>query len=476
VELWDYLLLARRQWWIILVSVLLAVGAATLLTLTATPRYSATIKMFVSSSAQDPAVAFQGGAFTQQRAKSYADLLRSERIANAVIQKLALRTTVKKLRSEVHAEAAPDTVMIKATVTDPTPVQAQRIANALGQQLSVLVAELERTSSKSPVPVKVTMVDSAALPRTPVSPRPLRDLLVALAAGLLLGFGFTVVRERLDRSVRSAEKLNALTQAPVLGVIGHDPKAGKRPLVVHIESHAARSEAFRQLRTSLQYVDVEASAKRIVVTSCNPGEGKTSTTSNLAITLAQAGQRVVVVDADLRQPLLSKYLGIEGAAGLTDVLVGRAELDDVLQSWGDLPMHVLPSGPIPPNPSELLGSRQMEELIDELQTRADLVLFDTPPLLPVTDPVVLTRHCDGALLVVKHGSTQHAQVKRAVTMLGHTNARLLGVLLNMVPKKGAGADDYGYGYGTYAPHSGTPESVQQEPVPPVTVGAAGNGQ
>jgi capsular exopolysaccharide synthesis family protein len=471
VELRDYLVLARRQWWIILASVLLAVAVATLVTLRMTPRYGATIKMFVSSGVQDPAALYQGGMFTQQRAKSYADLLRSQRIATAVIRDLGLRITVEELRSEVHAEAAPDTVMIEATVTDPSPVRAQQIANALGHELSVLVSDLERTSNKSPVPVKVTLIDSADLPRTPVSPRPLLNLFLALVAGLLFGFGVTVMRERLDRSVRSTEKLTELTGAPILGVIGHDPKAGKRPLIVHIESYAPRSEAFRQLRTSLQFIDVGAPTKRIVVTSCRAGEGKTTTVSNLAITLAQAGQRVLVVDADLRKPLLSDYLGIEGAAGLTDVLIGRADLDDVLQPWGDLPMQVLPSGPIPPNPSELLGSVQMKELIDKLQARADIVLFDVPPLLPVTDAVVLTRLCDGALLIARYGSTQQGQVRRAVAMLADVDARLLGVLLNMVPTKGLEAYQSGYGYG-YG-HEHRPPSLTPEPAGLIEAGATG---
>jgi capsular exopolysaccharide synthesis family protein len=447
VEFRDYLLLARRQWWIIVISTLLAVAAAALVTRMTTPQYAATIKLFVSSGrTEDQAAVYQGGAFAQQRAKSYADLLKSQRIASAVIRDLGLRTSPHMLQSQVHTEIVPDTVMLKATVIDPVPVRAQQIANALGRELSALVGDLERSSKDSPSPVKVTLVDSADLPREPASPRVIRNLLSALGVGLLLGFGFTVARERLDRSVKSIETLSEITGAPTLGVIGHDPKAGERPLVVHLDSHAPRSEAFRQFRTSLQFIDVGAPAKRIVVTSCKPGEGKSTTVSNLAITLAQAGQRVAVVDADLRRPRLSDYLGIEGAVGLTDVLIGRVDLEEVLQPWGDLPLLVLPSGPIPPNPSELLGSAQMEALLERLSSRTDIVLFDVPPLLPITDAVILARLCDGAVLIARYGSTHREQIRRAVSMLVNVDARLLGTLLNMAPSKGA--DTYQYSYST----------------------------
>lgn len=466
MEFRDYLLLARRRWWIIVVSALLAVAGTLGATRLMTPQYAATIKLFVSSgSAQDPSVVYQGGAFTQQRAKSYADLLESQRIAAAVVRDLGLRMTPRELQSRVKTEIVPDTVMLRATVVDPSPVRAQQVANALGQELSLLVENLERSNAQGPAPVRVTLVDPADLPREPASPQPIRNLLCALGVGLLLGFGFTVARERLDRSVKSIDTLGELADAPTLGVIGHDAKAGKRPLVVHLDSYAPRSEAFRQLRTNLQFIDVGVATKRIVVTSCKPGEGKSTTVSNLAITLAQAGQRVVVVDADLRRPRLHDYLGIEGAAGLTDVLIGRAGVDEVLQPWGDLPMRILPSGPIPPNPSELLGSARMAELLDELSNRADIVLFDAPPLLPITDAVVLARLCDGAVLIARYGSTHREQIRRAVAMLADVDARLLGTLLNMVPTKGADAYHYGYAQTSY--------DHRPRPLAPETSGSGG---
>lgn len=439
MDLRDYLSLARRQWWLIALSAILSVGAAILITANMTPKYVATIKLFVSSGRTENATAlYEGATFTQERAKSYADLMRSRRLALAVIHDLRLTVGPDELLSRVEAQVVPETVMIKATVSDSSPQRAQRVADAMGNELSVLVDTLERSSKTGPAPVKVTMVDAADLPATPVSPRPLRAVLSALGTGLLLGFGFTVVRERLDRSVKSGDRLTELTGTPSLGVVGHDHRAGKYPLVVQIAPHAARSEAFRQIRTSLQFIDAQAATKRIIVTSCGAGEGKSTVVSNLAVTFAQAGQRVIVVDADLRGPQLFDHFGIDGSAGLTDVLIQRATLDDVLQPWEDLPLQVLASGPVPPNPSELLGSAQMAALLDQLGARADIVLFDAPPLLPVTDAVVLARRCDGAVLVARHGATRGEHVRRVTALMADVDVRLIGTVLNMAPPSGSG--------------------------------------
>lgn len=448
MELRDYLLLLRRRWRIILIAVLLSVTAAAVVTYRMTPHYTASVKLFVSPGGlRDPLAVYQGGHFAEQRTKSYADLMRSHRVLDAVVRRLDLPTTPERLQRRVATEVVPDTVMFKATVSDPSPERAARIADALAAELIAFVERLERPASGSGAPVRVTLIDPATTPVTPAYPRPLYNLLGALAAGLLAGFGVAVARERLDRSVKSAERLTELTGAPTLGVVCYDAKAPKLPLITHLEPRSARTEAFRQLRTGLLFVDAEAAARSIVVTSCRAAEGKSTTVSNLAISLAQTGRRVVLVDADLRRPCLAGYLGIEGAAGLTDVLVGRAVLTDVLQPWGDLPLRVLPSGPIPPNPSELLGSARMRTLLGHLTANADVVLFDAPPSLPVTDAVVLARQCDGAILVVRQGVTTEDQIRRVTGMFADVDARLLGAVLNMVPSKGPDADPYGYGYG-----------------------------
>ena len=236
---------------------------------------------------------------------------------------------------------------------------------------------------------------------------------------------------------------------PVLGIIPEDNEARANPLI-SAEQGNLRAEAYRQVRTNLQFIDVERSVKSVVITSAIPDEGKSTTACNLAIAFARTGARVLLVEADLRRPRTADYLGIEGAVGLTNVLLGQVPVGDVLQTWGTLPLKVLPSGPIPPNPSELLGSTPMIELVRLLGSHADIVILDAPPLLPVTDAAVLSTVCDGALIVARHGHTRRDQLAAADEAVTKVGGRVLGVLLNRVPRRGAGKGyGYEYGYGYY---------------------------
>ncbi|MFW8745217.1 CpsD/CapB family tyrosine-protein kinase, partial [Mesorhizobium japonicum] len=222
----------------------------------------------------------------------------------------------------------------------------------------------------------------------------------------------------------------------------------RRPLIVHDDPNSARAEAFRSLRTNLQFLDVEGGPRSFVIASAIPEEGKTTTAANLAIAIAQSGARVAVVDADLRRPRLAGYLGLEGAVGLSDVLIGRVPLTDALQPWGNVPLMVLPAGTRPPNPSELLGSRAMELLLQVLEREFDTVLIDVPPLLPVTDGALLAKQTRGALLLVAAGRVRRDELAGAIRALENVDAHLSGLILTMLPVKGP--DAYGrYGYGRY---------------------------
>jgi len=280
----------------------------------------------------------------------------------------------------------------------------------------------------------------------PVAPKPLRNLGLGLLLGLLVGVGLAVLRERLDTTVKSNAVLTELTSAPTLGTVVFDPSAKRAPLVAQAGGRSPRSEAFRQLRTNLQFINVDQPPRVVVVTSSVPDEGKSSTAVNLAMSIAQAGRTVLLVEGDLRRPRAAEYLGLEGAVGLTNVLVGQVGVDDVLQPWGVGGLWVLPSGSIPPNPSELLASQNMIELLDSLRTRFDVVVIDSPPLLPVTDGAVTAARADGALLVVRYGSTTRAQVSAAAAALHAVDAKLLGCVMNMVSPKDSEAYSYAYDY------------------------------
>ncbi len=320
-------------------------------------------------------------------------------------------------------------------------------------------------------PVSVSVVQGADLPQSPASPHPAANLALGLAVGLALGIALATVRDAVDTRVEDAEGLQAVTGLPLLGTTAQDDASAQQPLIVHVDPRSPRAEAFRDLRTNLAFVDVDHPPRSLVMTSAVAGEGKSTTTSNLAIALAQSGQRVVLVDGDLRRPSIATYLGLEGAVGLTDVLSGRVDLDDALQSWGTDGLTVLPSGPTPPNPSEsLLGSMQMRTLLQNLESRADMVLIDAPPLLAVTDAAVLSRLASGCVLVVRARVTKKEQVARAMEALHRVDARVFGTVLTRAHLRKT--DAYGYSYRSAVPdhggQAGWPERLS-EPAPELLV-------
>ncbi|RGA00541.1 polysaccharide biosynthesis tyrosine autokinase [Microbispora triticiradicis] len=467
MELLYYARLMRRYWPLLLLSVLAGVGTAHVVTVNTPPKYLASITMLVSADARDGGLstALQAGALSQQRVQSYATLLTSRQ----VVGRIARGEDVTDLQARITADAIPDTTLLRATVADSVPVRAAARANTLGATFAALIDRIERPTPKSPPTIRVTVIDEAEVPREPVAPQPLTNMALGALIALFAAVSGLVLRDRLDTTVKTAETLQKVARSSILGVIGYERDAKRHPLILRDQGRSSRSEAFRSLRTNLQFIGVDRQPKSLVVTSCLPGEGKSSTSANLAITMAQAGWRVVLVDADLRRPSVPRYLGIEGGTGLTDVLIERARLHDVIQTWGQQGLSVLPSGRIPPNPSELLGSRGMRTVLAQLTEEYDMVIIDAPPLLPVTDAAALGAICDGALLVVRHGKTRREQVLRAAELLSSINARLVGTVLNFVPAKHGSYYGYGYGYGygyDAAAQEATPETPQpQAPIP-----------
>jgi capsular exopolysaccharide synthesis family protein len=434
----DYLRVLRERWIIILTAVLLGLGSAAGVWLLRPPEYTAALTMYVSAQTADTtSTAYQGAQLSEQRVKSYVELVTSPRVSQEVIASLRLAELPDDLVERVTATSSIDSVLIDITVTDRSPEQAARIANAVGQSLTRLVNELERPVSAAALPpVAVRMVQPAAPPIEPSSTSLPVLLALGLVAGLAIGGGTALVRNALDTSIKAPEQLRHVTRAPNLGVIAFDPHVPKRPLTVHEDQQAPRAEAFRQLRTNLQFIDVDHPPKVIVVTSSLPYEGKTTTLANLAIALASAGGRILVIEADLRRPRLADLLGLDRAVGLTSVLAGRLGPAQAIQHWAGGGIDVLASGPLPPNPSELLASQQMVRLLGELRTEYDTVLIDTPPLLPVTDAAAVAPATDGVVLVCRFKATSSEQVAEAVEALPSASTVLLGTVLTMVPPTG----------------------------------------
>lgn len=449
MELRDYLKVLRRRWISILVIAGVCAGAAALITAVQTPMYASNARLFVSTSETDTATAAAGGQFSTQRVKSYADLITSRELAARVAADLGLDTDPDELAEHVAAAVSIETVNLTVTVTDTDPRKAQQLAQVYAEQLVDLVRELETPSGGTTAPIKATVVDAASYSEVPVSPQPLRNVAIGLAVGMLLGFGLAMLRQALDTRVTSPDDVAELTDRPVLGAINLDPDTRETPLVSALPPHSPRAEAFRVLRTNLQFVDVDSKNKVFVLSSAMPEEGKTTTSVNLAISLAQAGVRTLLIEGDLRRPRAAQQLGLDGAIGVTSVLVGRVAWPDAVAHHDASGLDFLAAGPVPPNPAELLQSRAMHDMLAEQREKYDVVIIDAPPLLPVTDAALLAAQADGAILVLRHGKVTREQVRLSNDRLEQVDASLVGVVLNMVPSKGSG---YGYGYG-YAPAS-----------------------
>jgi capsular exopolysaccharide synthesis family protein len=454
VELQDYLNVIRKRWMIIAAVTLVTLGLAAAFTALTPRTYAATTQFYISTSGDDTLSLQQGNTFSQSKVKTYAQLLQTGKVLNPVIEKSGVDTTAARLGPQITSSIPLDTSLIDVTVTGSSPDAALRVARAIDDVFPKIIADYEsRPGKESPVQVRVS--EDAEAQTTPVSPKPTRNLALGLVLGLLLGFGAALLRDVLDKSVKSQRDLETVTDRTILGGIAFDTDASAHPLIVQVDPRSQRAEAFRSLRTNLQFIDVANPPKSIVVTSSLPGEGKSTTTANLALSLAETGLKVVVIEGDLRRPRLLDYLGFEGSVGLTDVLVGRVDVEDVLQPFGRTGLRLLGAGPIPPNPSELLGSANMEQLVADLSERYDYVLIDAPPLLPVTDAAVLSTIVDGALVVVGAGVAQREHVRRALESLEAVNGSVLGLILNRVKIK-----DLGSGYGTYE-YDYRPESERQ---------------
>ena len=314
----------------------------------------------------------------------------------------------------------------------------------------------------------IHLVDAALPPVDPVRPKKGLNIALGVLGGVVLGIMFSFVQEGLDHSIKNAEEVESLLNIPALAVVPLQRQAesakwkiaanksklriGENSVVLAISNspQSVLAEAFRTLRTSILLSLAPNPPKSILVTSSEAGEGKTTTASNLAQSLAQRKARVVIVDGDLRKGGIAKSLGVENTKGLSTVLTGNDNLNDALQQFAPQPnLWVLPSGPVPPNPAELVGSDRMAEIFSELGNQFDHVIIDSPPVLAVTDGTILAGLVDGVVLVAESGHTHRAGLMRTRAILDNAGAHILGVVLNKLDRRREGYYGYGYGHRYY---------------------------
>lgn len=469
----EYLGVLRKYWMTIAVTTVVALILALVVTMLTTPRYLASSQVFVSVRGGEDSVSslVAGRNFSAEQVTSYTELVTSPRVLDPVIEELGLANTAQSLGELVTADRPKGTVLINISVEHTSPSIAANAANGIAASLAKVVPDLETEEGSETSPVEISTIRQATPPEAPISPRPPLNFALGFLVGIVLGIGIAVVRDLLDTRVRVAADVEAITGKSVIGSIPFEEQTSAQPLIVSESPRSPRAEAFRRLRTNLQFLEVGSSSRCFVVVSALPGEGKSTTSINLAITLADAGSRVVVVDGDLRRPSVSRYLGLEGAVGLTTVLIGKVELADAVQSWGNENLHVLPSGQIPPNPSELLGSAQMVRTIERLTQEYDVVLIDSAPLLPVTDGAILAKMTGGAILVVGAGVAHKAHVTEAAGALRTVDADLVGTVLNRSEVSERSAYRYQYYAGAETPPDGPGTAAGRPPE-----GLAGTGR
>ncbi len=418
-------------------------------------QYTATSLGYVVSSAGE--LDAGSNSLAMGKLPIYASVVGTAPVAEGVIKILKLNTTPADIASRFAVSASDAAPMMTISAVAGTPQEAKALADAVIQATSDEVRRLDtysRGQGAANVSSAVSLIpqSTAALPGSPSSPNYPVTMMLGAGVGALLGLLLGFLRKQLDTRVRSMDDLEGLTQFTTLSVIPEDKQFDRirGDGLLDGSTSAGAAEAVRQLRTNLRFVDVDKPPRSIVISSANPGEGKSVLCANLAVALAAAGQPTIVIDADLRRPMQSTIFGADNAVGLTQVLSGDVELKDAVQSTSAPNLHLITSGRIPPNPSELVGSHKMGQLIKALVDNGYMVLIDAPPLLPVTDAGLLSGIADGTILVLAVGKTFHQQAKLAARILQQVGGRVLGAVLNRAPVKGIGAVVYGYGYGSYS--------------------------
>lgn len=505
LELRDYLNVLRRRKGLIALTVLIVVAAALVYSYLQTPVYQSTAEVLVRPRTSQQILTpnanpTQVGVDAQRAIDTEIKVLQSRTVQDAVRKDLGRVP-------RVSASAAGQTDVISVSVRNTNARRAARDANtyasayldvrrnqavddflSAGNEVQAKIADLQHqidalSSSLRPDPnadaqrsslesqqayyrqqldqLQVAaqisgsgggqVVSRASTPSSPVEPNTIRNGLIALALGLVLGIGLAFLRDYLDDSIRTKEDLESASGAlPVVGLIPAVTswKNHRNPYLVTVAKPTSpATEAYRTLRTSVQFLGLDRPLGTLLVTSPTKAEGKTTTLANLAVTFAHAGQRVILLDCDLRRPRVHEFFGLSNEVGFTSVLLGTDPLAEALQPVEAHPsLAVLASGPPPPDPSELLASQRTREVIEALKSRCDLVLIDSPPVLPVTDPLVLSGIADAALLVVSTDQTTKRALHRAFELLTQINAPLMGTVLNEVGPERA----YAYGYAGYA--------------------------
>jgi capsular exopolysaccharide synthesis family protein len=439
----EFLSVLVARWRIIALTLLTVIAATAVQTMLTPAVYTASAKIYLSATQPPQANGQKVGAYAigANDLATYVDVLTAPAVVGPLRERLGLQPNAPL---NVSADVSQTSNMMTITATDGDPVTAAAIANAAGPILAeVATKKFAPLLAANGQAVQSEIIAEAGVPSAPTSPNAKRNLMLGGLLGLALGIGLALLANALDTRVRNEDDIKALSTRPILGDIPIVKSARDGLLTMESDPHGRHAESIRRLRTNMLFVDVTTGGHSFVITSSVPGEGKTTTTINLAMAMADAGSKVLLIDGDLRNPSVASSMGLDGSFGLTTLLLGHADPADVIQRWRQTSLYVLPAGPIPPNPSELLGSEPMETLFGKLSHDFDFILVDSPPVVPVIDAVLINKLTHGLIMVVAADRTSKRDLASAVQSLETVDAPVAGFALNMVAPTST-AHRYGY--------------------------------
>lgn len=439
VSLMDLALSVRKHIVTAIVGFAVVLGAVGAYTLLATPNYTATAELFASydfstATTEDISAITMAGSYISNQIKSYPDLAKTQAVLDPVIRKLGLQTTAKGLSEGITVTNPEDTLLVRVEVESDEAAQSQRIADSVAESLSEVVASSLYSTSNSLI--KLEVVQHASLPQQPSTPNIKLNVLLGLVVGLMVGLAAAIVKDMADTRLHSAQDLEKLAHAALLGSIPEsEVVVSKTPVVIN-EPGALVSEEYRRIRSNLSFtLPVEGEQSRLIVlTSTDSGEGKTTTAVNLAVAFAENESRVLLIDADLRHSSVADKMNIDGTAGLSHVLSGQARVVDVVQTYWKPNLHIMPAGVRPPNASLLLNSATMQCLLGQALKQYDYVIVDTTPMSIAADASVFGRISDGIVLVAGRERCDIKELTAIVEQFDNAEVPILGTIFNFAER------------------------------------------
>ncbi len=508
IDIKEYIYLFWSWAWLIILAGIVAGAAAYFISSRQIPVYQTSTRLLVSN---PPAISnvdnYNAMITSYTMPNTYSEMVVDSPVLQGVIDKLKLDTTPDMLKGSISVSLVTDTQILVVTVSDTDPVRAADIANTLtavfadhirelysqryasskegiSKRMEEMSAQIDETNktlvktfneserqqlqvrlneytslysdmvmtyeqvrlAEAQTSANVVVTEPATPNNMPVSPRTSRDTLLAVVVGMLVAAGVVFAVDMLDDTIKNPEEVRRNFNIPILGVISRHAITEGKP-ISEAEPRSPVAEAFRSLRTNINFASVDTPLRRILITSPTPKDGKTTISSNLAVVLAQGEKKVVLIDADLRRPQIHHRFGLMNRFGLSDLFVQSIDkFADALQESNSPRLAIITSGSLPPNPAELLTSKRMGTIMDLLMKGFDTILIDTPPILTVTDAAALAQTVDGVILVAKPGSTKKSAFKQSIETLKAVKANILGVVLNEVNPS---SRKYGYYYNHY---------------------------